>query len=779
MPRTVKLEPIRHEPPVCASFADEGVVLRFEREVRVHRAHVEPFAITPVADDTFVVQGPSASEYVVDLVDGVLFDTCTCPDFLGNRLGTCKHLEAVRRIAPKKRRRSDRQDVVTVRADGRLRIVRLGEEREDARVTHAVPIAQRILDERAAFERRRRAIDRALRDGSLGLDVLSAPLFPYQREGVAHLVRAGRAVLADDMGLGKTVQTIAACELLRRRGEARRVLVVCPASLKAQWASEIARYAGARAVVVTGGVKERRAAFASDAPYVVLNYELTWRDLSILEGLETDVLVLDEAQRARNFRTKTAATLKRIPSKFLFVLTGTPVENRLDDLYSIMQLVDPEVLGPLWKFNVDFHRQDPGGKITGYKNLGELRRRIGPHVLRRRKEEVLSQLPALTEQVRYVPLSREQADLEASFRRVAAQLVAQAKKRPLSPQEQKRLQAAMLKARQACNAARLCDPASPDRGSAKLDELAALVTEVAAQGTSKMLVFSEWTEMLKLASERLDELGIGHLFLHGGVRSNERPALLDELRHDPAKKVLLSTDAGGVGLNLQVASYVVHLDLPWNPARIDQRVSRAHRLGQTRGVSVTYLCAESGIERDIATTLAGKRAVRSAALDADSDVEELDVAGASLAIAGLVGEPPAEEPAPIAPLEEAPLEKMDHARQRLRLARIVLDAGYPGDAARAAYEALGASLRWLLPPGAGSGYGDLLDAVCMHLVPSGTVPASMSATLARVHDLAEAAERGEAIDHGLVGRAVDETAEWIDRADRIALERGRRRAARR
>ena len=211
------------------------------------------------------------------------------------------------------------------------------------------------------------------------MDVLAQPLFPYQREGVAHLVRAGRAVLADDMGLGKTVQTIAACEVLRRRGEAKRILVVCPASLKAQWAGGIARYAGAQAVVIVGGADARRAAFASDAPYVVLNYELTWRDLR-LKNLEADVLVLDEAQRAKNFRTKTAATLKSIPSRFLFVLTGTPVENRLDDLYGILQLADADVLGPLWKFNLDFHERadDAKGKIVGYRNLAALRRTIAP-----------------------------------------------------------------------------------------------------------------------------------------------------------------------------------------------------------------------------------------------------------------------------------------------------------------------------------------------------------------------------------------------------------------
>jgi SNF2 family DNA or RNA helicase len=281
-----------------------------------------------------------------------------------------------------------------------------------------------------------------------------------------------------------------------------------------------------------------------------------------------------------------------------------------------------------------------------------------------------------------VPLTAAQADLESHFRRHAARLVAMSKKRALTPAERAALTAALLKARQACNAAQLCDPKSPDDQSPKLDELEALVGEIVAQGSNvKLLVFSEWTEMLKLAGVRLDEMGVGWSFLHGGVPTVKRDALLDEWRTKTDKPVLLSTDAGGVGLNLQSASYVVHLDLPWNPAKVDQRVSRAHRLGQTRGVLVTYLCAESGIERELEGTLKSKREVRSAALDQDSEVDEL--AAARLVVSVLE----VDEKKRLREVREA----LDRAHHRIRLAKIVLDARYPDDAIRAAQEAIHAA----------------------------------------------------------------------------------------
>jgi superfamily II DNA or RNA helicase len=605
------------------------------------------------------------------------------------------------------------------------------------------------------------------------------------------------------------------------------VLIVTPASLKAQWAREIDRYAGRRAVVLGGGIGRRRELLSVGAPYVIVNYELLWRDIDLAREVGADVVVLDEAQRAKNFRTRTAGTLRELSSRFLFVLTGTPVENRLDDLYSLMQLVDPEVLGPLWRFNLDFHVQTSRSRRAGYRNLSALRERIGPFVLRRRKEEVLSQLPPLSAQTRYVDLTEKQRRLESALRGDAAKLMATAQKRALTPREQKQLMALLLKARQACNAAELCDPGIQGDGSGKLDELEQLVGEIVEQGGAKVLVFSEWTEMLRMASARLDAMGVGHGFLHGGVPTDKRPALLARFADDPSQRVLLSTDAGGVGLNLQVASYVIHLDLPWNPGRLDQRTARAHRLGQTRGVNVTYLCAATGIERGIEGTLAGKRAVRGAALDPDSDVDALDapsftvfvrelgdaIARAEAAAAGnasdgaangaaeavvvdstanaaaaesslmaalsaassldaapaMAAGAHAESSTPQSPspssstTHPAPANSAPRAADRLRLAQVVLDAGFPADAVRAAYDALAAEVRAQLATPPAPEHAALVAAVYRELVPTGRAPDGLMATLARLRDLTSLEAHEVPVDPTLAAAAVADARGWIER----------------
>ncbi|WP_437956650.1 SNF2-related protein [Sorangium sp. So ce119] len=901
--RSASLEPTRWDTPQCLDYEDPDAVRRYERDVRVHRAHTEPFGVTPLGgrvDGDYAVTSGSGGRYLVDLVDrSERHDTCTCPDFLSNQLGTCKHLEAVRRAVaerPAWRRALARLDApaqptLTVDATDGLRLLAVGEwpgalRAERARlaqaggllkalaaraagaqalaprVVHAaLPAAERLAGA-IGHRRRRRALEARAGGAQDALDALGLPLFPYQRDGVLHLFRNGRALLADDMGLGKTLQAIAACELLRRRGEARRVLIVTAASLKHQWAQEIARWTGERAAVLGGSPAQRSGALALEAAYTVLSYELTWRELSRLQALAADVLVLDEAQRAKNFRTKTAATLRAIPSRFLFVLTGTPVENRLDDLYALMQLVDPALLGPLWRFNVDFHRQDDRGRIVGYKNLGELRRRVAPVALRRERAEVLPDLPPLLEQTRYTPLTREQRELDADYRAQAARLIALTERRALRKEELDRLMMLLLKARQACNALELCDPRRRKRASPKLDELEALIAEITAQPRSKVIVFSEWVGMLELARERLDRLRVGHVMLHGDVPTDRRPALLDRFRDDPAVRVLLSTDAGGVGLNLQAASYVVHLDLPWNPARLDQRTARAHRLGQARGVSVTYLCAEEGIERGIEGMLAEKRAVLIASLRADSAVEELaapsfsvmlremrqvlsaaegagvgeqsaeeqggaaavpvegeraggqatpallaawpggeaapanDAAGmeagvetaategagtavtgmavAGMAVAGMEGagmavrgvgaaavDSAVVEASPASPRARA--ETARRAAERLRLARVVLDAGFAADAARAAYEALAGTIAGMLEGPAPESHAALIAGVYRDLVPGGGLPVAAHAALARLHDLGTLARAGVPLDAALARSAVDEAAAWIGR----------------
>jgi superfamily II DNA or RNA helicase len=667
------------------------------------------------------------------------------------------------------------------------------------RVLAAVQPALQRLRARAGHGARLNSVVEDARTGRLGLDVLSVPLFPYQRDGVIHLASQGRALLADDMGLGKTVQAIAACQLLRSRGEARSVIVVTPASLKHQWAQEISRLAGERAVVVAGNAEARGDALRSDAAYKILNYEQTWRELTLLQSLHPDILVLDEAQRAKNFRTKTSATLRSIPSRFLFMLTGTPVENRLDDLYALMQQVDPDVFGPLWWFNFNFHRQDDKkrGRIEGYRNLGRLRETVKPWVLRRRKEEVLQQLPPLSQQTRYIPLTAEQAEQELAYRGSAAQLAKIAERRPLTESEHNRLMAALLKARQACDAMELLD--EKRHGSPKLDELEEMLEEITASGAHKVLVFSEWVKMLDLAAVRLQAKGIGYRILHGGVPQERRGALLDGFRTDPSVSVLLSSDAGGVGLNLQEATYVINLDIPWNPGKLDQRTGRAHRLGQTRGVTVIHLCAETGIERGIDQLLGGKRDLRAAALDASSTTEELDagsfamflkelqkvLAVVELPVEAVMVEPapaveavevklladaqppqlPAPDAAPAAEPRALAAPQQGRARERLRLARVVLEAGFPADSVRAAYEALSSGIRGLLAAPVGPDHGALVAAVYKELIPTGRLAPPAHAALARLHDLTMLEAHGVGVDVELARASVQEAEEWLARLE--------------
>jgi superfamily II DNA or RNA helicase len=847
--KAIRLAPVRREPPECADYDDEDEVRRFEIAMRIHRAHAEEYSVTPLdgrADGAYRVVGKTGSSgeaRIVDVVDASgAHDTCTCDDFLRNDLGTCKHVEAVRRAIARvaelrrafSRLRSEAEvATVTVASVGgaqlrevgpwtaRLR-ARLGSIRDGVRgevvlpdsapllpgfrdglrVVHAAPLAAQRAVSRRSTGTRRSVVQGALRTGRVRFDMLRHALFSYQEAGATHLAASGRALLADDMGLGKTVQAIAACELLRLRGEAARVLIVTCASLKHQWQREIERFTGERAIVIGGPPAARRAALESDAPYKIMNYELTWHELAQLKALDADVVVYDEAQRAKNFRTKTAATLRAIPSRFTFVLTGTPVENRLDDLYSLLQLVDPDLLGPLWKFNLEFSQQNERGRIIGYKNLSGLRERIAPVVLRRRKEDVLAELPALTEQTRYTALTSEQADLEAGYRRRATALLQIAERRPLTKVEQERLMMALLKARQACNAVELCDPKSRIKASPKLDELEDLLGEILAQASAKVLVFSEWVEMLKLCAERLERRNIGYAMLHGGVPTERRPALLDRFREQSDVRVLLSTEAGGVGLNLQVASYVIHLDLPWNPARLDQRTSRAHRMGQTRGVTVTYLCAESGIERGIEGTLASKRQVRSAALDAASTLEKVETPSfntmlrqvreilerleapedeaeldraivaeaperAAQPAAPSIPALPSVEPSTSAPGSVDPAHGSDAARERLRLARVVLSAGFPADAARAAYDALARAIAGLLEAPPAPGHASLVAAAYRELLPAGRLPAGAHAALAMLHDLASLEAQGVAIAAELAASAVAEAEQWVGRLSAV------------
>jgi hypothetical protein len=568
-------------------------------------------------------------------------NTCTCPDYRTNLIGTCKHIEGVLAQLTGKlgdeleQLAADRPTVtyiyvryardVTVRVDRpeqpeqlspTLRRVLhryfdaegvlLGDvsrtlpsllreieglpegERATVEVGDHVKAHLELLRDRASVAEQKEWFEEEVREGNRSLSVLSVPLYPYQEAGAMHLAFGRRAMLADDMGLGKTVQAIAAVVLLRQLRDIQRVLVVCPASIKHQWAREVSRFTDLGTQIIGGPPEKRREQYENPAVFNMVNYELVLRDVARIRRLEPDVIILDEAQRIKNWRTKTADAVKRLESPYGFVLTGTPLENRLDELYSIFQFLDARILGPLWKFNERYfeveQRSKSSYRVLGYKNLDELRRRIGPYVERRTREEVLDDLPARTDNNYFVEMTDAQWRAYEEFQMTAARLLSIAQRRPLSPKEHKILLGALVKMRLICNALalhdRTLDERQRERTSPKLRELRSILDDELSGNSRKALVFSQWTSMLEMAKPVLERIGLGYVMLSGDVPTHKRGRLIE-----------------------------INLDLPWNPAVLEQRIARAHRHGQPHTVQVVNLIAQKTIEERMLDTLAAKRSV--------------------------------------------------------------------------------------------------------------------------------------------------------------------------
>jgi SNF2-related domain/Helicase conserved C-terminal domain len=603
---------------------------------------------------------------------------CSCPDYATSELGTCKHLEFTLARLEKKRgaktafargyrpafselylRNDGRRGVYfragtdcppTVRADaaalfdaehGRLPDDRLGDLEPFMAVTSKSGHEFRAYDDALDFIAGRRDADRrasrleqlfprGAADPAL-LELLKVPLYPYQAEGALFAVRAGRALIGDDMGLGKTVQAIAAAEILARHFGVSKVLVVCPASLKYQWQSEMARFAGRdgenAARVVAGGRAQRQNDYALDDFCKITNYEKLSPDLDLIAAWAPELVIVDEAQRVKNWNTIAARALKRIDSPYAILLSGTPLENKLEELISIVQFVDQHRLGPTWKLLHEHQVKDEAGRVTGYTALEKIGQTLAPIMIRRRKSEVLRQLPSRTDQNLLVPMTEMQMLFHQENADEVAKIVQRWRRtRSLSDKDQRRLTCALQNMRMSCNSTYLLDQET-DHG-VKADELASLFDELFAEPEAKAVVFSQWTRTHDIVIRRLEARGTGYVSFHGGVPSDKRPALVERFRDDPACRVFLSTDAGSTGLNLQHASTVVNMDLPWNPAVLEQRIARIHRMGQVRPVRVINFVSKGTIEEGMLSVLAFKRSLSAGILDGGSS--EISLGGSRL-----------------------------------------------------------------------------------------------------------------------------------------------------
>ncbi len=444
--------------------------------------------------------------------------------------------------------------------------------------------------------------------------LVKVPLYDYQAEGALFAARSGRCLLGDEMGLGKTIQAIAAAEIMAQHYGVERVLIVCPTSLKHQWQREIERFTE-RSAVVIGGLRPRREYhFREPGFFKILNYDTVHADLDLIDAWGPDLVILDEAQRIKNWNTRVARSVKRIQSPYAIVLTGTPLENRLEELVSIVQFVDRFRLGPTFRL-LDHHQvRDEAGKVVGYQNLNQLGESLAPILLRRLKDQVLSQLPGRLDQNYFVPMTPEQMEHHSENREIVAKIVQKWRRyKFLSEADQRRLMIAMQNMRMSCDSTYLLDQ-STNHG-AKADELITVLGEHFESGAQKAVVFSQWVRMHEVLLPKVRAAGWDHVLFHGGVPGHKRKDLVDRFRDDPKCKLFLSTDAGGVGLNLQFASVVVNMDLPWNPAVLEQRIGRVHRLGQKRPVQVVNFVAKGTIEEGMLSVLQFKKSLFAGVLD--------------------------------------------------------------------------------------------------------------------------------------------------------------------
>jgi len=296
------------------------------------------------------------------------------------------------------------------------------------------------------------------------------------------------------------------------------------------------------------------------------------------------------------------------------VLTGTPLENKLEELVSIVQFVDRYRLGPTWRLLHEHQLRDEHGRVIGYRRLDDIAHTLAPIMIRRRKKEVLSQLPERVDHNRFVPMTTEQLRLHEENREIVARIVARWRKtRFLSEADQRRLTCALQNMRMSCNSTYLLDHET-DCGI-KAGELLALLEDLFEEPDAKAVVFSQWLGTHELIAQRLAARRWGHVLFHGGVPSDQRGSLVQRFREDPQCRVFLSTDAGGLGLNLQHAATVINMDLPWNPAVLEQRIGRVYRLGRRRGVQVVNLIARGTIEEGMLSLHGFKKSLFAGVLD--------------------------------------------------------------------------------------------------------------------------------------------------------------------
>lgn len=417
------------------------------------------------------------------------------------------------------------------------------------------------------------------------------PLFPYQRVGCRFIDTIKSGIIGDEVGIGKTLQAIALAE--SPVTEPGKILILCPAILKYQWENEFKKFLPTAAVqVIDGNAEERMDQWKEDAKYYIANYELLLRD-SVISLRKWSMVIADEATRISNPRSKTAKALKNLATIRKVALTGTPLSNRPQEVWSIVDWVQPGYLGDYWHFINRYCVKNEWGSIVSYMNLDELKLKLKRVMIRRMKKDVLTELPDKI--ITDVPfkLSDEEADL---YKKIKQEILFEIESADISKiQDPIMIQHTLVKMVRLRQLTGSLELLGENKTSTKLEVLKQLLEDMAVDGKMpKVIIFSEFSQMCDILTQNLDLYGA--LKITGDVGAVQRQEVLKQFNQDPSKNILVMSSAGQYGLNIQAASVIIHYDMPWSLAKLVQREGRAHRLGQKETVMVYNLIAKGTLD---------------------------------------------------------------------------------------------------------------------------------------------------------------------------------------
>ncbi|MGB4957837.1 MAG: DEAD/DEAH box helicase, partial [Saprospiraceae bacterium] len=459
----------------------------------------------------------------------------------------------------------------------------------------------------------------------LDFSKINVDLFPYQKEGVRFCLFKKAALIADEMGLGKTLQAIAIAMMKREYFGFTKTMIICPSSVKYQWKAEILKFTGEEALVVEGFPGDRAIQYKSeDHFFFITNYETVMRDKVFIDDSGFSFIILDEAQKIKNYETKVSSAITSLKKEHGLVLTGTPIENKLIDLYGVILFLDKYKVTPLWEFSYQhciFDKQSKN-KINGYYNLLNLRQKISDIVIRRQKKDVLSQLPSVIQKDIFIFLTKPQAEIHARMGQRLSFLLGKKFKTPFDWDE---IMMILTNMRRVSNSTYLLDKQS--NFSSKLVELEVILRDRLniLEGNKKVIIFSEWLDSLYLIEQLLQSLKVGYVKLTGSVAAKKRGNLIKAFQTKDDIQVFLSTEAGGTGLNLQFADTLINFELPWNPAKKNQRIGRIDRIGQeSKKLHVFNLICRDSIEIKIASGLILKQNLFDSVLNHDNNEDMVD-----------------------------------------------------------------------------------------------------------------------------------------------------------